>query len=332
MFEKKPDAVNLLNDLLKQNPTWEKFAEAVTKVTRRLVDEPRWKLQRLRHNTTVHRGDFFDTALGTGKVSVVRKNFVDLESGVALTNFVDEVEIDLGNGVSTNIPLRTMPERTVMVHNNVMLGFDYFSDLLSDADEQRIMRYISMYWPSSGDANFVKFISFVKNVRFQLFQLNTPDYGDPDTNPAVDQYLYLERFQNVLEQWTYDRPGFAWAKDTPPAGFGGVYPTSHVELEYDAVTNPDPDYPGTTELFYFLAPIHLVLERFVQALYAAQFNTYQAHVASFSNNLPAMYAWSPNAELNLGYALRADYDRWDSGTLLLDSNFANSFPLAIVEL
>lgn len=332
MHEKKPNTLDMMNDLLKQNPYWETFANAVTTVTRRLVDEPRWKLERLRHHTTLHRNDFIDTPLGQGKVSIIRKNVVDLSTGVQTTTFLDDVEIDLGNGLATQIPLRTMPERTLMKNNNALLGFDFFSDAMSDADEQRVMRYISKYWPHSGDQNFVKFISFVKNVRFEIFQLNTPDYGDPDTNPAVDQYLYLERFVDQLEEWTYKRPGFAWSKTTPPAGFGGVYPTSHIELEHDAVTNPNPDYQGTTDLFYFLAPIHLVLERFVAAIYAPQFNTYQATIGSMDNTMNSRYEFSNDAEINVDTAIVGSFDHSFSSTLMLKDNFSNAFPLAVVEI
>lgn len=332
MHEKKPSVLDNMNDLLKQNPYWESFAEAVTRVTRRIVDEPRWKLERLRHHTVLHRNDFFDTPRGQGKVSIIRKNVVDLETGAQTTDFLDNVEIDLGNDTAITIPIRTMPERTVMKHNNAMLGFDFFSDKLSDADEQRIMRYISKYWPHSGDQNFVKFISFIKNVRFEIFQLNTPDYGDPDTNQKVDQYLYLERFVPFLETWTYDRPGFDWSKATPPEGFGGVYPTSHVELEHDAIVNPNPDYDGTTELFYFLAPIHLVLERYVSAVYAPQFDMYQATIGSFDQINNSRYEWSPDAFIEASSNIVASFDVRQCAVLCLNSLFQNEFPLPVLEI
>lgn len=328
MFERRPSSLTILNDLLKQNPTWEVLADSVTNVTRKLVTEPRWKIQRLRWHTTVRRGDFFDTVLGTGKVSVVRKQLIDPNTGEELGTFQDEVEIDLGNGLSTKIPLRTMPERSVMVHNNVQMGFDFFADSLSDDDHQRIMRYVARYWPHSGDGNFIDFLSFVQNVRFHIFQLSTPDYGNPDNNPSKDPHLYLERFNEFLEDKTYNRPDFDWDKEYPAEGFGGVYLTSHVELEYDAIKNPNGiNQDDTTKLFYFLAPIHLVLERYVASVYAPQFNMYKTQVAGLDLIEPSIYTWKPDAVINSYANYIASMDQHDMGTLILDNTFTSMLPL-----
>lgn len=330
MFEKKPDATNNLNDLLRQNPFYARLADAVTEVVRRLIDEPRWKLQRMRHHTVVQRGDFFDTPHGTGKVAVVRKNFVD-ENGNYLNKFVDTVEIDLGGGKSTTVPLRTMPERDIAANNNIMLGFDYFSDSLDDSDMQRIMRYVTRYWPRSGaggeSGDFINFLGFVKRMRFEMHQLWTPDFGNPDNTPSKDYYMYLERHNPLFEEKMYERPGFGWDKETPPEGFGGVYPTSHVELEYDALKYQNIDSVDITALFYFLAPIHLVLERYVQSVYAPQFNLHQTAVASIDRINFAQYVFTPDAELTANLLLVASMDKCMSGVLGLDADFDPIFPL-----
>lgn len=330
MKEKKPDQLKLLNDLLRQNPTYEAFADAVTKVTRRLIDEPRWKLERLRHHTPIHRGDFFDVEGGTGKVSVVRKIAIDPATNLPTTTFLDEVEIDLGNETSTRVSMRTMPERTLMKQNNAMLGFDFFSDKLSDADLQRIMRFVARYWPHSGDGNFVKFISYVKNTRFEMYQLVTPDYGDPDRDPSKDPYLYLERHQPSLETWTTNRANFDWSKD-PIGGFGGVYPTSHVEFDYDILAFPEPDFVGTTELFYFLAPIHLVLQRFNASIHAPEFYFYSGAAGGFDNIHNSRYEWNLPNELtiNANLMLVANFDHYASGQLILNDDFTNIYPLPL---
>jgi hypothetical protein len=188
------------------------------------------------------------------------------------------------------------------------------------------MRYVARYWPYSGDGNFIEFLSFVKRIRLEIFQLNTPDYGDPDTNPAKDPYLYLERFNSLLETYTYDRQSFSWDKPTPPDGFGGVYPTSHVELEHDAIKFATPDYKDITHLFYFLAPIHLVLERFVQAVYV-DFPMYQKGAASIDLIDSSLYEWKPDAMIEAKFALQASIDAFFSGVLILDDSFNSLIPM-----
>lgn len=328
MFEKKPDSIKQLNDMLRQNPTWATLANAVTAITRKLIDEPRWKLQRLRHHNTIQRGDFFDTPHGRGRVSFIRRIFNNADTGVRNTNntFVDEIEVSLEGGLATTVNVRTMPERTIAQNNVSMLGFDYFSDKLDDADYQSLMRYVARYWPYSGDGNFIEFLSFVKRIRLEIFQLNTPDYGDPDTNPAKDPYLYLERFNSLLETYTYDRQSFSWDKPTPPDGFGGVYPTSHVELEHDAIKFATPDYKDITHLFYFLAPIHLVLERFVQAVYV-DFPMYQKGAVSIDLVDSSLYEWKPDAMIEAKFALQASIDAFFSGVLILDDSFNSLIPM-----
>lgn len=331
MHEKKPDGLNILNDLLAQYPNWATFAEKVTELTRRLVDEPRWKLQRVRRHTTLGRGDIFDTALGTGKVSLIRREVVNAQ-GERIGNYIDDIEIDLGDGKSTVIPLRSMPETEIMRRNNSMLGFDFFSDKLDDLDQQRIMRYISMYWPSSGNGNdFINFISFVKNIRMSMHQLITPDYGNPDKFAKYDPHMYLERFSPFHETKTYDRDGFSWDKPSPDAGFGGVYPTSHVELEFDAVRyyNREIDYRGITMLFYFLAPIHLVLQRFIQSVYAPQFNMYRKEVGSIDVINFSQYKWSPDAVIETGANMVGHFNAYVGAMLYIEEDsgvFSNSFP------
>lgn len=327
MFEQKPDSLKHLNDELRQNPTWEKLANVVTAETRRLLDEPRWKLQRLRSHNVVQRGDFFDTPYGRGRVSFIRRKYEDAD-GKRLKNdqFIDEVEVSLDNGLSTRIQLRTMPERPVAQNNVAMLGFDYFSDSLDDADYQSMMRYVADYWPYSGDGNFVNFISFIKRIRFDIFQLHTPDYGDPTKRPVTDPYLYLERFNPLVEQLTYQRPGFSWNKATPTNGFGGVYPTSHVELEHDAIRFPTVDYKDVTRLFYFMAPIHLVLERFVKAVHS-NLNNYQGSVASIDMYDTTSYIWSPDAELTPTWGIVGSMDCMDHSYLCLDEDFNSLAPL-----
>jgi len=327
MREKKPNSLDLLNDALRQNPTFAALADAVTRVTRRLLDEPRWKLERIRHSSTVQRGDLFDTEAGTGKVSVIRRVLVDPDTGVKTGEVVDEVEVDLGGGKAVTVPMRTIPERGVMISNAAMLGFNFFSDELSDDDLQRIQRYVAAYWPHSGDANFIRFLSYVKNTRFEIRQLVTPSYGDPLKNAAKEPYLYLEHFRPDMETWMHQRPSFGWDKPEPPEGFGGVYPTSHVELTYDILEFPNPDFRGSTELFYFLAPIHLVLERFSAEIFAPRFDLFAAAKAAVVNIQHAQYSWSPDAEITTFGELVSHVNQIANASLYLSDEFTNAMPL-----
>lgn len=326
MFERIPDRLNLLNAMLKENTTWSDFATAVDTVVRRVITEPRWKLQRIRRYNALSKGDFFDTYHGRGKVSFIRKVFDRVDEN-GKPSFIDDVEIDLGNGLATIIPMRSLQGRAELMHNSSQLGFDYFSDKISDADYARIMRFISKYWPESGNDNFIKFLSYVKNIRLEMFQLFTPDYGDPDTDTSKDKYLYLERFNSNWEEKTYDRADFDWSKSTPEDGFGGVYPTSHVEIEYDVIKYANPDFNDLTHLFYFMAPIHLVLERYVSAVYSPPFSTYQGSAGSIDIMQHGKYEWKPDAEINAKSNLVASLDIFQGAMLSLDSNFNSLLPI-----
>lgn len=65
----------------------------------------------------------------------------------------------------------------------------------------------------------------------------------------------------------WDRLDFNPLLTTDQTLAGSFYPTSHVELSWDTLEHPSVDKLDTLSLFYLLAPIHLVLQRFSETIY-----------------------------------------------------------------
>lgn len=133
--------------------------------------------------------------------------------------------------------------RDVLVNEAKTLGFDFFSDDLTDADYARVLLFISQYWPRSGShAALASFLGFIRDIRIDLVQLWTVDDDEED-------YLVLERFNSRM---------------TPVWGGGVHYPTFHYDLHFDAFADTDTD--ELRRLFFALAPIHLVLRRMIETV------------------------------------------------------------------
>lgn len=320
-YIKQPDASELLSEVLKTNPIWRTLAEKVNDLTKVHINQPVDKLANIRNSRVFMRGDYIETPLGKGRVAVVRRQLpTTSESGEVL--YEDHIEIELEGNQAVVLPIRNMQERPLMIGNAQMMGFDFYSDELNDQDYQRVMDYVGSYWAHSGTKQFVEFLSFIKNVRFEMWQLWTLDHGDPDTGDTEkDQYRWLER-KLWRQQAVWETDSFDMAEPTSVDGTGGVYPTSHVELEYDVITyGTDLDWRSIVQLFYYLAPIHLVLERFVAAVYGKQINTYRGDVASFDDTQFANYTWQPNANINSFGDMAASFDAYGCGFLMLDDEF-----------
>jgi hypothetical protein len=75
-----------------------------------------------------------------------------------------------------------------------------------------------------------------------------------------------------------------------------------------------------------LAPIHLVLERFVQAVYV-DFPMYQKGAASIDLIDSSLYEWKPDAMIEAKFALQASIDAFFSGVLILDDSFNSLIPM-----
>ena len=132
-------------------------------------------------------------------------------------------------------------ERTIAIRNAKMLGFNYMSDELTNEDVDRISNYVGMYYPKSGTTEMARFLSFVKNTQFEISCLwsQGPDY----------------------EQGFHSTPGGITVLQEPSVN--SWYPTSHVEMAYSIRHAGFSSLEKLIDMFYYLAPIHLVLERMV---------------------------------------------------------------------
>lgn len=282
MFENTPNHIRLLNSHLQENEIWRKLAKAVTDVINEIVDEPRWALSRARQSKVVNRGDYVDTPSGRGQVTLIRRNRSNIDIPSNTYDFEDIMEVQLPNGNVTSLPVRALHDRDSLVEQARFEGFDYFSDVLQDDDYERIVDYIGGYWNESGGYRFMDMISFIKRQRYDIEQLFTEmkdDPGDPEwvnfaesslPKTQVDEYDDLE-VAGSGQQLIFQSPNFALG-DTGPdkADPSYKYRTSHIQLSWDIIDFPSVDFIGVTSLFYLMAPIHLVLDRFVGGIFAEE--------------------------------------------------------------
>ena len=131
--------------------------------------------------------------------------------------------------------------RTIAIRNAKLLGFNYMNDELTNDDVDRISNYVGMYYPKAGTAETFRFLSFVKNTRFEISCLwsQGPDY---------------------MEGFHVTPGGITVLQDPVETSW---YPTSHVEMAYSIRHAGFSSLDKLIDMFYYLAPIHLVLERLV---------------------------------------------------------------------
>jgi hypothetical protein len=283
----KPDIdyIRIIADKMRNVPAWKEMAEAARQILGSEVDDRRRKLQKIRDSVKYRRNDVLVNVDYTPEAD---KPMVDEITGVPfipnatsiqfrtakvvnviknLSNYIQKDTVDyLDLRVSYNgrdyrwlKPFQSPQERDILLKNAYRLGFNFFNTKLSDEDLQRLVEFIQMYWNEAGtDDNFMKFIGFIKNTRFDLVALWTDGPAEsPDLSTAnlpAFQYPYLEARDNATKS----------VKD------GGTnWLTSHVEIDYDLAqfnqfytVNLD----DLEQLFYYFAPIILVLERIVGKL------------------------------------------------------------------
>lgn len=255
--ENSRDFLRLLNQRLRENPVWRSLFEAVGTVMDDYINERTTQLSRIRDPQHIHRGDYLTTPQGRGKVSYI-KRALDNEGQI-----LDEVSVEIPGVGSVVVPFRSVHERGVLINGARSLGFDYFSDRIADEDYARIYKYVAEYWQDSGTEDFVHFMGFIKNMRLEIDQLWTRDKGDSanSDDPEISKYSFLEIFDpsTMLPAWS----GLLTPEgiDTTAVPQGMDYPTSHVAISYDIAVSQSLDLFDLVNLFYYLAPIHLVLER-----------------------------------------------------------------------
>lgn len=278
------DISKLLNESIRSNPIWKNLFDKIKIVMDDLIEERANQLSRIRQPFHIQRGDYVDTTEGRGLINQVYRNPDSADA-------IDKLYIEINNKI-VELPMRALHDRQVLVDGAALSGFSYFSDSLSDDDYGRVYQYINSYWSDSGDPNFIKFIGFIKNMKLDIFQLWTFDLGDNangDMGEELDQYKELERFndETMLPVW-----------DSFNNNSGKYYPSSHVEIEYDYFISPDADLNDLINIFYYMAPIHLVLHRIVAAANAKTLFTYSHTVAQKHMYEASIYKWSANPVIN----------------------------------
>lgn len=261
--------VEILTDRYRNNPLWTSLFESIGRVLETEVTEPRKLLQRIRDPDSLHVGDNLKVDGQTGRViRIVHRESVDGQSAL------DDVYVDVPGVGEVVVPLNAIQERHYLIKNAKLLGFDFFSDTLSNEDLQRIVKFAATYWPEAGNENFIRFLNFIKNIELEMVQLWSLENDDS------------EDFE-ILEE-------FSAGEMTPVWEGGGHYPTSHVELQYDPIKYTSIDINDIHQLFYLLAPIHLVLERIAATLHSEQFTlalAAQLQMISYSHWRQGSAAW-----------------------------------------
>lgn len=308
MFENTPSHLKLLNSHLKENKVWAKLATAVTEVINEVIDEPRWALSRARQSKVVERGDFINTPSGKGQVTLVRRTLSNEDLEANTYDYTDIVEVQLPDGSISSLPVNAGHDRSTLIDQSKFLGFDYFSDVLQDDDYERIVDFIGGYWANSGGDNFIDMVSFIKRQRYEIEQLWTPlkdDPGEPTWTSLVDSKEPLTEVDEYdglnnlgqSQQVIFQAPGFKLGEGVDVADPAYVYRTSHVQLSWDLIDYPTVDFLGVVSLFYLLAPIHLVLHRFVGSIYAEEI--LRAGLAQQIHTIPQGSAsWDNAAQYN----------------------------------
>jgi hypothetical protein len=251
------EIANLLNRKMRANPLWKHLAEAVEDLINTTVGSANDQAMNaisnpyryLRGDTVDPRG-FSDIAAVSENGGLSHAQIVEGQEKAANVRVVlpsngnadAQIYMDL-DGVTYAASGKRYHDRNLLVQEAKYLGFDFFSDDLTDADYARIILFINQYWPKSGSKDeFAKFLGFIRDIRIDLVQLWTVDDG-------LEEYDVLERKQNNM---------------TPIWDGGKYYPTFHYDLYYDAFA--DTNIEELQRLFYALAPIHLVLRRMIETI------------------------------------------------------------------
>ncbi len=251
------DIATLLNQKLRGNPMWRSLAEKVEDIINATVGGATDEAMNAIGNPYKYlRGDEVDprsfseiAALGDG-VGLTKEQMKEDRERVANVRVVLPTDAEGNSAVYMDLDGQTyvatdrrFHSRDVLIQEAKLLGFDFFSDDLSDADYARVLLFVSQYWPRAGSRDALgAFLGFIRDIRIDLVQLWTVDDGEED-------FQVLERFNNrMTEVWN-----------------GGVYyPTSHYDMHYDAFANTDVE--ELRRLFFALAPIHLVLRRMIETV------------------------------------------------------------------
>jgi hypothetical protein len=289
------DIAELLNNKMRANPMWRALAEAVEDLINSTVGAATDQSMNAIGGPYRHlRGDEIDP-----------RSYQDIEAagdigGLTLPQMIENrdraanVRVVLPQDANGNAHIymdldgttyvaseKRFHDRRFLINQAKYLGFDFFSDDLTDADYARVVSFVSQYWPLSGSTGTLgKFLGFIRDIRIDLVQLWTVDDGLPN-------YDVLERLDESM---------------TPIWEGGKHYPTFHYDLYYDAFSGTRTE--ELKRLFYALAPIHLVLRRMIE--------TIRATATAYASGGPVVQGaegmiWRPQQSTK-SYFIKASFD------------------------
>ena len=253
-----------LNTKLQTSPAWRDLFEATSNVIQHRVTGPRTQLQDVRDPRIYHRGDYVQDDTNQ---RVIVNSVVQGVNGAP-----DIIHCQLvGSTTPRQFSVETnLQEKAVLQANASMHGFSFFSDQLTQADYARLNDWVEHYWIEGGTDNFVRFIGFVKNMLLDVDQLwadevpGTQAAYDASVIPDVNGVLPIPEQVSTTDYYPRLEP---YNGEVPLWDGGTAYPTSHVQIRYDLVLHQENnivmDPIEIFHLFYYLAPIHLVLQRIV---------------------------------------------------------------------
>lgn len=288
----KPDFVKLLNYNLSYNPIFESLYKSTSKILDEQIGEPLSQLARIRSSQHVKRGDYLDveTTNGVQRGRVADVKIIQEDDG----SHYAKITLGLGNGTAIVAYKEVLQDRKTLINQAALSGIDYYSDYISDVEYARLVDYANVYWKyqNSGERDFINFIGFIKGMRLSLIQLWTKDQGDFANNQDVgfDFYEYLKPEEDIVDP----------VKIVNNTAVGTEYLTSHVDMEYDVLASPNVLFNDLINLFYYFAPIELVLNRIIGAM-EVEIETNGTIVPQIDSNLLSRYAWEPKTTLESKY-------------------------------
>lgn len=159
-------------------------------------------------------------------------------------------------------------DKQINIQQAKFLGFNYKSDLFSEVEYANLVYFLNYYNKYvKGTYDFINFLGWVKGCRFKAVQLwakGKYDYSDDhNTRDPFERETSIVKNNSLVEG----------------TGTQEWYPTSHVDLEYDALKFKI-DESDLWYLFYKCAPIHLVLRSVAAVIRMETFPLAMVPVAS----------------------------------------------------
>ena len=178
----------------------------------------------------------FDLITILSESMVVRPQWRDLAAAASriVYEYVERTRLALQMAREPFVLARTLKIATLR-----MIGLDWSSTLLSDADLDRTLIEAAEFFQTNGPQHFARYMGYALGVPMQLIPLWTEDYAAFTPGPSLSANGLIVD------------PG------------GTSYPTSHVDLLYELFSTRGGEIDAYQDdirlLFDDVAPIHLVL-------------------------------------------------------------------------